>query len=104
MAYGTARRAREIGIRIALGARRPEIVWMILRDALMLIAAGLITGLPASYAAATEVRALLFDIKPLDPAALGITAAVLGVVGVAAALLPARRAATLEPLSVLRQD
>jgi predicted permease len=104
MAYGTARRAREIGIRIALGARRPEVVWMVLRDALMLIAAGLVIGLPASYAAATEVRTLLFDIKPLDPAALGITAAVLAVVGVAAALLPARRAATLEPLSVLRQD
>jgi predicted permease len=104
VAYGTARRAREIGIRIALGARRGEVVWMVLRDALVMVAAGLVLGLPASYLAAKQVAALLFGVKPLDPATFAITAAVLGAIGVGAALLPARRAATLEPLSVLRQD
>jgi ABC-type antimicrobial peptide transport system permease subunit len=104
VAYGTARRAREIGIRIALGARRGEVVWLVLRDALVLVAAGLALGLPASYAAARQVAALLFGVKPLDPFTFAITAAVLGAIGGAAALLPARRAATLQPLSVLRQD
>ena len=104
VSYGTARRAREIGIRIALGARRGEVVWMVLRDGLLLVAAGLALGLPVSYAAARQVAALLFGVKPLDPATFAITAAVLGAIGVAAALIPARRAATLEPLSVLRQD
>jgi predicted permease len=104
VAYGTARRAREIGIRIALGARRGEVVWMVLRDALALVAAGLVLGLPASYAAARQVGALLFDVKPLDPATFAITAIVLAAIGGAAALLPARRAARLEPLAVLRQD
>jgi ABC-type antimicrobial peptide transport system permease subunit len=104
VAYGTARRAREIGIRIALGARRGEVVWMVLRDALVLVAAGLAIGLPASYAAARQVAALLFGVKPLDPATFAITTAVLGAVGIGASLLPARRAATLEPLAVLRQD
>lgn len=104
VAYGTARRAREIGIRIALGARRGAVVWMVLRDALALVLAGLIVGLPASYVAGRQVAALLFGVKPLDPATFVLTAAVLGGIGVAAALLPARRAAGLEPLSVLRQD
>ncbi len=104
VAYGTARRAREIGIRIALGARRGEVVRMVLGDALVLVAAGLVLGLPASYAAARQVSALLFGVKPLDLPTFAITAAVLGAIGFAAALVPARRAATLEPLSVLRQD
>jgi putative ABC transport system permease protein len=104
VAYGTARRAREIGIRIALGARRSSVVWMVLRDALVLVAAGLVIGLPASYAAARQVGSLLFGIEPLDMAAFAATAAVLAAAGIAAALLPARRAATLDPLAVLRQD
>jgi predicted permease len=104
VAYGTARRAREIGIRIARGARRRAVVWMVLRDALVLVAAGLAIGLPASYAAARQVAALLFGIKPLDTFAFTTTAAVLAGIGLTAALLPARRASTLDPLAVLRQD
>jgi ABC-type antimicrobial peptide transport system permease subunit len=104
VAYGTARRAREIGIRIALGARRGEVARMVLGDALALVAAGLALGLPAAYAAARQVAALLFEVQALDPATFAATAGVLGAIGAAAALLPARRAAALEPLSVLRQD
>ena len=104
VAYGTARRAREIGIRIALGARSGAVVWMVLRDALVLVVAGLAVGLPASYAAARQVGSLLFGVKPLDAATFIATAAVLGGIGFAAALLPARRAASLDPLAVLRQD
>ncbi len=104
VAYGAARRAREIGIRIALGARREAVLWMVLRDALVLVAAGLAAGLPVSYAAARQVASLLFGVKPLDAVTFVATAGVLGAIGVAAALVPARRAAALEPLSVLRQD
>ena len=104
VAYGTARRAREIGIRIALGARRKAVVWMVLRDALGLVAAGLAIGLPASYGAARQVHSLLFGVQPLDAVTLATTAVVLTAAAVSAALVPARRAATLDPLSVLRQD
>ena len=104
VAYGTARRAREIGIRIALGARRGEVVWMVLSDALVLVIAGLAVGLPASYVAAKQVGALLFGVRPMDLVTFAQTAVVLATIGVAAALLPARKAAGLEPLKVLRQD
>lgn len=104
VAYGTAQRAREIGIRIALGARRGEVLRMVLGNALVLVAAGLALGLPASYAAARQVAALLFGVKPFDSASFAVTTAVLAAIGTVAALVPARRAAALEPLSVLRQD
>jgi predicted permease len=104
VAYGTARRLREIGIRVALGARRGSVIWMVLRDALLLVAAGLAIGLPASYAAARQVASLLFGLKPDDTFAFTMTAGALLVVGLAAAVLPARRAAGVEPLSVLRAE
>jgi predicted lysophospholipase L1 biosynthesis ABC-type transport system permease subunit len=104
VAYGTARRAREIGIRIALGAGRGSVLRMVLSDALLLAAAGLLVGLPAAYAAARQVAALLFGIRPADAISFVITALVLLAIGLAAAFVPARRAARLEPLSVLRQD
>jgi predicted permease len=102
--YGTARRAREMGIRIALGARRSTVLWMVLRDALLLVVVGLAIGLPVSYAAARQIRALLFGIPVADALTFAGTAAVLAAIGVAAAFLPARKAANLEPLRVLRQD
>jgi predicted permease len=104
IAYGTARRLREIGIRVALGARRGSVVWMVVRDALLLVAAGLAIGLPASYAAARQVESLLFGLKPDDTFAFTMTAAALVLAGLAAAVLPARRAAAVEPLSVLRAE
>jgi predicted permease len=104
VSYGTARRAGEIGIRIALGAGRGSVLWMVLRDALLLVTAGLVLGMPCSVAAARAVASLLFEVKPGDPAAFFMTAGVLAVIGVAAAFLPARRAATLEPLRVLRHE
>jgi predicted permease len=104
VAYGTARRAREIGIRIALGARRGAVAWMVVRDALLLVVAGLAVGLPASYFAARQVASLLFELQPADKAAFAITTLALAAAGLAAALLPARRAARVEPVSVLRAE
>jgi predicted permease len=104
VAYGTACRIREIGIRIALGARRGEVLWMILRDALLLVGVGLAVGLPFSLLAAKHVGSVLFGIQPADSVTFVITVAVLAVIGAGAALLPARRAAGLEPMRVLRNE
>ena len=104
VAYGTARRAGEIGIRIALGAERGQVLWMVLRDALALVALGLAIGLPVSLAAARTVSSILFGIEPADPLAFLSTAAVLAAIGLAAAFVPALRAATLAPIQVLRHE
>jgi predicted permease len=104
VAYGTARRTGEIGVRIALGARRPQVVWMVLRDALVLVLAGLIVGLPAALVAARAVESVLFGIKPGDPVTFVSTALILTTAGLCAAFLPARRAARLEPSRVLRHE
>jgi len=104
VAYGTARRSGEIGIRIALGAERGQVLWLVLRDALALVGLGLAIGLPVSLAAARTVSSILFGIEPADPLAFLSTAAVLAAIGLAAAFVPARRAATLDPSQVLRHE
>jgi predicted permease len=104
MAYAAARRAREIGIRIAMGARRGEVLWMVLRGSLALVMAGLAIGLPVSLLAARKVAPVLFGIRPDDSLTFIITACVLLAVGLAAAFVPARRAASMEPMLVLRQE
>ncbi|MBS1855533.1 MAG: ABC transporter permease, partial [Acidobacteria bacterium] len=104
VAYGTARRTAEIGIRIALGAGPGQVAWLILRDSFAMVALGLAIGLPASFAAARAVRAVLFDLPPGDPPALLLTAVTLAAAGALAAWLPARRAASLDPTCVLRAE
>jgi predicted permease len=104
MAYSAARRAREIGIRIAMGARRGAVLWMVLRGSLVLVIAGLAIGVPVSLLAARRVAPVLFGIRADDALTFVSTACVLLAVGVAAAFLPARRAASLEPMRVLRQE
>jgi ABC-type antimicrobial peptide transport system permease subunit len=103
VAYGTARRAREIGIRVALGARHQTVLWMVLRDALALVILGLAIGLPASWAVAKQVRSVLFDVQPADTLTCAGTLATLLICGAIAAWLPARRAASIDPNRVLRQ-
>ncbi len=104
VAYGTARRSAEIGIRIALGARRTSVVWIVLRDALLLVAGGLSIGLPLALVAGSRVSALLSVVPKAGVSTLAATAATLAAVALAAALLPARRAATLDPMRVLRSE
>jgi ABC-type antimicrobial peptide transport system permease subunit len=104
VAYGTARRAGEIGIRIALGAERGQVLWLVLRDALALVALGLAIGLPVSLAAARTVSSILFGIEPADPLAFLSTAGVLAAIGLAAAFVPALRATRLDPIQVLRHE
>ncbi|MCU1232116.1 MAG: hypothetical protein JWP63_83 [Candidatus Solibacter sp.] len=102
--YGTARRTPEISIRIALGAPRPQVLWMILRGSLGMVAAGLVVGLPIALAAARAVDSILFGIRPADPLTFAFTAGILAVIGIAAAFPPAWRAARLEPSQVLRHE
>ena len=104
VAYGTAQRAREIGVRIALGARRSGVLWMVLRDALLLVSAGLAVGLPLAIVAARAVRAVLDGVPAAGLAMFASTGAVLLAVGTVAALPPARRAARMDPMTTLRQE
>jgi predicted permease len=104
VAYGTAQRAREIGVRIALGARRSGVLWMVLRDALLLVSAGLVVGLPLAIAAARAVRAVLDGLPPAGLTMFASTGMVLLAVGTVAALAPARRAARMDPMATLRQE
>jgi putative ABC transport system permease protein len=100
--YTVAQRTPEISLRIALGAQRPELLRMVLREGLSLVAIGIGVGLLASAAASRSLRSLLFATSGLDPATLGLTVVVLLAAAVVAIYLPARRAAATDPLEVLR--
>ena len=104
MAYAVARRTNEIGIRIALGARRGRVLWMVLREAGGLAIAGLAISLPIASAASRLVRAFLFNVSPNDPLTLTLAVAVLMAAAIGAAYGPARRAATTSPMTALRTE
>jgi predicted permease len=104
ISYMVVRRRNEIGVRMAMGATRRDIVVMILREAGALLGAGLAIGVVLSIAAAHAARSLLFGLRPGDPVTLAIAVAGLSAVAAAASLLPARRAAALDPMAALREE
>jgi putative ABC transport system permease protein len=104
MSYTVAERTSEIGIRMALGARRANVTAMILRKAATLLVTGLALGAGLSLAAASAASALLFGLKPRDPVTLATAAAVLAAVALGASYLPARRAAALDPIASLKNE
>ena len=104
MAYSVARRTREIGVRIALGAPRSVVLSMVLGQALVLLAAGMGLGLAALLAADRLLRTMLFGISSLDPAVLGLSSLLVALTGLLAAYLPARRAAALDPMVALSMN
>ena len=104
MAYGVVRRTREIGIRIAVGARRPTVVWMVMREMLMLVAIGAALGALASVAVSGYVGSQLFDVTPGDPVATSVALLVLLVVTTSAGFIPARRASRIDPVVALRHE
>ncbi len=102
LAYAVTRRTPEIGVRIALGAQAREVRWLILRQSVLLVAAGLALGVPAAYASAGFVESLLFGLSPYDPRALAAGVVIMLLVGLLAAYIPARRASRIDPLTALR--
>jgi predicted permease len=104
MSYAVARRTSEIGIRMALGAGRGSVVWMILRDVCVLAVIGLAISVPAALASSKFVESFLFGLTPTDPCALGVAIAVLVSAALLAGYLPARRAARIDPLTALRHE
>jgi ABC-type antimicrobial peptide transport system permease subunit len=104
MSYFVTQRTREIGVRMALGATRVGILAMVLRNAAMLLSVGLAIGAVASWYASAAARAFLFRLQPADPRAFAAAATLLSIAAVIAAVLPARRAASVDPLVALRSE
>jgi predicted permease len=104
MSYNVARQVGEIGIRMALGARRGAVVWMVLRGVLLLAAVGLAISVPAALIAFRFVRSLLFKTEPNDPGTLALAGVVLLSAAVLAGYAPARRASRIDPQAALRQE
>ena len=104
LAYAVTRRTPEIGIRIALGAERRQVRWMVLRQSLVLVGCGLALGVPGAWASASIVESLLFGLTPTDPRVISAAAATMVTVALAAAYIPARRASRINPITALRAE
>jgi ABC-type antimicrobial peptide transport system permease subunit len=104
MAYAVSQRTHEIGIRVALGARRAQVLWMVLRDSITLVGIGIIVGIPAAMAAARVASSLFFGLGSMDYVTLVVATAILFLVAVLAGFLPARRASRLHPGTALRYE
>lgn len=104
LSYGVASRTNEIGIRMALGAQRMHVFWLILREALLLVIAGVMVGLPIVFAVTRLGATLLFGLTPTDPVSLILAGLLLLVVAMVAGYLPSRRATKVDPMVALRCD
>jgi predicted permease len=104
MSYSVSRRTNEIGIRMALGAQRGDVLGQVMRESLVLVAAGIIIGLAAALGTGRFLTSLLFGLEPTDPATNGLATAVLLGVAALAAYLPARRASHVDPMVALRYE
>jgi predicted permease len=103
LSYLVTQRSQEIGIRMALGADRTDMLVLILRQGLILASAGLLLGVAGAMAAGQLMRTLLFNVSPIDPMTLAVVTVVMAVVAVFACLVPALRATRVDPLTTLRQ-
>jgi macrolide transport system ATP-binding/permease protein len=104
IAYGVGRRRSEIAVRMALGARQSQVLWMILRRALILAGLGVVVGVPLALWAGRYVEAQLFGLTPNDPATLTMTAGTLIAIATLAGYIPARRATLIDPARALKQE
>jgi putative ABC transport system permease protein len=104
ISFATAQRTREIGVRMALGAGRPEIQRMVLREGGTVVAAGLVLGLLGSLVATRYLQQLLFQVRVIDPLTLSVVCFVLGTVALMACYVPARRATRVDPVVALRAE
>lgn len=104
LAHAVTQQRREIGIRMALGARSVDVLSQVLRKGFALVAIGLILGLVGSLAMTRVIESMLFEVSALDPVVLGTACAVMLLVGLLAGFVPARRASRVQPMSVLRDE
>jgi predicted permease len=103
-AYSVARRTNEIGIRMALGAGRPNVIWIVLRGALLQLGLGLAIGIPMTLAGGRLLASQLYGVKSYDPLILGVAAVALTACALVAGFVPARRAASIDPVQALRTE
>jgi predicted permease len=104
LAYRVSRRTAEIGVRMALGAQRRQVLWMVLRESLAVAGAGLLLGIPLAIAASRQLRSSLFGLAPSDPWSFAAALGGIVVVTLLASLIPARRAASVDPMKALRME
>ena len=104
LAHAVTQQRREIGIRMALGARPGEVVSHTLRGALSMLLVGLAVGLAGAFALTRVLKSLLFEVSALDPVALALACVLMTLIGILAAWIPASRAARVDPMTVLRDE
>ena len=104
MAYAVQQRTREIGVRLALGADRRTVVWMLLREGGRMVAPALAIGIVAALLLSGVLHRLVFGVTPYDPLALGAGLGTIGIVALGACWIPARRASAIPPVEAIRSD
>jgi ABC-type antimicrobial peptide transport system permease subunit len=104
LAYRVNMRTAEIGVRMAVGAGRGQVVWMILKDSLLLTVAGVVMGVPLAMLVGRALASSLYGVKPLDAASYLLAVVGVAVVALAASALPAGRAASIDPMKALRTE
>jgi predicted permease len=102
--YAVTRRANEIGVRMALGAARSQVLWLVIGDAIRLVVIGAVLGIPAAWAASRLIGSMLYGLKATDPLTLAGAASLLLATGILASALPAHRASRVDPMVALRHD
>ena len=104
LAYRVNHRTAESGVRLAVGAQRGQVIWMVLRDSLALTAAGVAVGVPLAILTGKALSSALYGIKPDDPVSFAFALVGVAVVALAASWIAARRAASIDPLTALRSE
>ena len=104
IAYSVAQRTHEIGVRIALGAQRVQVLWLVMRESLLISVIGVAIGLPFALACSRLLHSMLYQLSPFDPLSFALSVCSIALVGNLAAFIPARRAAKLDPMLALRYE